>query len=76
MTAATEYKLVLVGYEAVGKSALTIQYLQNEFKNDYDPAQQFEAGHCIGGNYCCVDCGARSTLFDDLVLLQKSKAVL
>ena len=31
------------------------------------PAQQFEAGHFIGGNYCCVGCGAHSSCFDDVV---------
>ena len=31
------------------------------------PAQQFEAGHSIGGNYCCVGCGAHSSCFDDVV---------
>ena len=31
------------------------------------PAQQFEAGHSVGGNYCCIGCGARSMLFDDIV---------
>ena len=36
------------------------------------PAQQFEAGHSIGGNYCCVGCGARSTLFDDIVHCYRS----
>ncbi len=30
------------------------------------PAQQFEAGHTIGGNYCCVGCGVKSNRMDDI----------
>ena len=33
----TIYKTVVVGDGGVGKSALTIQFLQNEFLEDYDP---------------------------------------
>jgi len=33
----TEYKLVIVGGGGVGKSALTIQLLQNHFIDEYDP---------------------------------------
>jgi len=33
----TEYKLVLVGGGGVGKSALTIQLVQNTFIDEYDP---------------------------------------
>lgn len=33
----TDYKIVIVGEGGVGKSALTIQFLQNEFLEDYDP---------------------------------------
>jgi GTPase KRas protein len=33
----TEYKLVLVGAGGVGKSALTLQFLQKHFVIDYDP---------------------------------------
>ena len=29
------------------------------------PAQQFEAGHKIGGKYSCVGCGALTSRFDD-----------
>jgi len=32
-----EYKLVVVGGGAVGKSALTIQFIQSQFVDDYDP---------------------------------------
>ena len=30
------------------------------------PAQQFEAGNSIGGNYCCVGCGAKYDRMDDI----------
>ena len=33
----TEYKIVVVGEGGVGKSALTIQHLQNVFEEDWDP---------------------------------------
>merc|ERR1712188_139359 len=33
----TEYKLVIVGGGGVGKSALTIQLIQNNFIEEYDP---------------------------------------
>eukprot|EP00301_Raphidiophrys_heterophryoidea_P011522 c17645_g1_i1.p1 GENE.c17645_g1_i1~~c17645_g1_i1.p1 ORF type:complete len:198 (-),score=32.02 c17645_g1_i1:162-722(-) len=33
----TEYKLVVVGGGGVGKSALTIQLIQNQFIEEYDP---------------------------------------
>ena len=29
------------------------------------PAQQYEAGHKIGGKYSCVGCGALTSRFDD-----------
>ena len=33
----SDYKIVVVGEDGVGKTALTIQLLQNEFLEDYDP---------------------------------------
>ena len=33
----TEYRLVVVGAGGVGKSALTIQLIQNHFVPEYDP---------------------------------------
>ena len=32
-----EYKLIIIGTEGVGKSALTIQLIQNHFVDEYDP---------------------------------------
>lgn len=37
----TEYKLVVVGAGGVGKSALTIQLIQNHFVDEYDPTIEF-----------------------------------
>jgi GTPase SAR1 family protein len=36
-TCANEFKLVVVGAGGVGKSALTIQLIQNHFVDEYDP---------------------------------------
>ncbi|EFA83137.1 Ras GTPase [Heterostelium album PN500] len=36
-TVANEYKLVVMGGGGVGKSALTIQFIQNHFIEEYDP---------------------------------------
>ena len=30
------------------------------------PAQQFESGNTVGGNYCCVGCGVKSDRMDDI----------
>jgi small GTP-binding protein len=32
-----EYKIAVVGAGGVGKSAITVQYIQNVFVQDYDP---------------------------------------
>ena len=32
-----EYKIVVVGGGGVGKSALTIQFIQSQFVDEYDP---------------------------------------
>lgn len=37
VTSDVEYKLVIVGGEGVGKSALTIQLIQGKFVTEYDP---------------------------------------
>lgn len=34
---ASKYKVVLLGEGGVGKSALSIQFVQNHFRTDYDP---------------------------------------
>jgi len=36
----TEYKLVVVGAGGVGKSALTIQLIQNHFVDEHDPSME------------------------------------
>lgn len=42
----TEYKLVVVGAGGVGKSALTIQLIQNHFVDEYDPTIEVSgSGH-------------------------------
>ncbi|XP_062999645.1 GTPase NRas isoform X1 [Elgaria multicarinata webbii] len=48
----TEYKLVVVGAGGVGKSALTIQLIQNHFVDEYDPTienliQKISVSHLI-----------------------------
>lgn len=40
----TEYKLVVVGAGGVGKSALTIQLIQNHFVDEYDPTIEVRVG--------------------------------
>lgn len=42
--AMTEYKLVVVGAGGVGKSALTIQLIQNHFVDEYDPTIEVSGG--------------------------------
>lgn len=45
----TEYKLVVVGAGGVGKSALTIQLIQNHFVDEYDPTIEVSgSGHGVG----------------------------
>lgn len=43
----TEYKLVVVGAGGVGKSALTIQLIQNHFVDEYDPTIEVRPAHVI-----------------------------
>ncbi|KAA8584958.1 hypothetical protein FQN60_003652 [Etheostoma spectabile] len=47
----TEYKLVVVGAGGVGKSALTIQLIQNHFVDEYDPTIEV----VIDGETCLLD---------------------
>lgn len=46
----TEYKLVVVGAGGVGKSALTIQLIQNHFVDEYDPTIEVSPGHGLAPN--------------------------
>ena len=48
----TEYKLVVVGAGGVGKSALTIQLIQNHFVDEYDPT--IEVCVCVKSALLCA----------------------
>lgn len=54
----TEYKLVVVGAGGVGKSALTIQLIQNHFVDEYDPTievnETLKTLNVINGNKAAV----------------------
>jgi len=51
------YKLVVVGDGGVGKSALTIQFFQKMFVEDYDPTieDSYIQHTDIDGEYCILD---------------------
>lgn len=49
----TEYKLVVVGAGGVGKSALTIQLIQNHFVDEYDPTIEVKK-ICMSAWICTV----------------------
>lgn len=53
----TEYKLVVVGAGGVGKSALTIQLIQNHFVEEYDPTieDSYRKQVVIDGDTCLLD---------------------
>ena len=53
----TEYKLVVVGAGGVGKSALTIQLIQNHFVDEYDPTieDSYRKQVIIDGETCLLD---------------------
>ncbi|KAI8494238.1 PREDICTED: GTPase HRas-like isoform X2 [Branchiostoma belcheri] len=53
----TEYKLVVVGDGGVGKSALTIQLIQNHFVQEYDPTieDSYRKQVVIDGETCLLD---------------------
>ncbi|PRP87528.1 Ras GTPase [Planoprotostelium fungivorum] len=53
----TEYKLVIVGGGGVGKSALTIQLIQNHFIDEYDPTieDSYRKQVTIDGETCLLD---------------------
>lgn len=42
-----EYKLVVVGGGGVGKSALTIQFIQSHFVDEYDPTIEGTCFHFL-----------------------------
>src|SRR3990167_10723644 len=51
------YKLAIIGGEGVGKSALTIQFIQNQFVEDYDPTieDSYRKQATIDGELCMLD---------------------
>jgi len=53
----TEYKLVVVGAGGVGKSALTIQLIQDHFMDEYDPTieDSYRKQVVIDGETCLLD---------------------
>jgi len=53
----TEYKLVIVGGGGVGKSALTIQLIQNHFIDEYDPTieDSYRKQVSIDDEVCLLD---------------------
>ena len=53
----TEYKLIIIGSEGVGKSALTIRFIQNHFSEGYDPTieDSFRKQVTIDDETCLLD---------------------
>lgn len=53
----SEYKIVVVGAGGVGKSALTIQLIQNHFVDEYDPTieDSYRKQVVIDGETCLLD---------------------
>ena len=51
------FKLVVVGDGGVGKSALTIQFFQKMFVQDYDPTieDSYIQHACVDGTMCILD---------------------
>ncbi|THH10872.1 hypothetical protein EW145_g1011 [Phellinidium pouzarii] len=56
-----EYKLVVVGGGGVGKSALTIQFIQSHFVDEYDPT--------IEGTSLCYSYRKQCVIDDEVALL-------
>uniref|UniRef100_A0A6B2LKK1 small monomeric GTPase n=1 Tax=Arcella intermedia TaxID=1963864 RepID=A0A6B2LKK1_9EUKA len=52
-----EYKLVLCGEGAVGKSPFVIQFIQQYFSDEYDPTVEdsYRKSVTIDGEYCLLD---------------------
>ena len=58
----TEYKLVVVGAGGVGKSALTIQLIQNHFVDEYDPTIEVRKRKlCMHACVCVCVCACVCT---------------
>ena len=52
-----EYKIVVLGAGGVGKSAITVQFVQNMFVEKYDPTVSlFFYDTCIGVQYFVLFC--------------------
>ncbi|KAB0395186.1 hypothetical protein E2I00_000596 [Balaenoptera physalus] len=72
----TEYKLVVVGAGGVGKSALTIQLIQNHFVDEYDPTiEEYSAMRDqymrTGEGFLCVFAINNSKSFADINLYRE-----
>jgi len=52
-----KYKLVILGEGGVGKSALSVQFMQNHFITEYDPTieNSYQKTIVVGGETCQVD---------------------
>lgn len=51
------HKVIMVGSGGVGKSALTLQFMYDEFVEDYEPtkADSYRKNITLGGNECQID---------------------
>jgi len=51
------HKVIMVGSGGVGKSALTLQFMYDEFVEDYEPtkADSYRKNTILGGNECQID---------------------
>uniref|UniRef100_A0AAQ4RPE8 Zgc:55558 n=1 Tax=Gasterosteus aculeatus aculeatus TaxID=481459 RepID=A0AAQ4RPE8_GASAC len=72
----TEYKLVVVGAGGVGKSALTIQLIQNHFVDEYDPTiEEYSAMRDqymrTGEGFLCVFAINNTKSFEDVHLYRE-----
>ena len=59
----TEYKLVVVGSGGVGKSALTIQLIQNHFVDEYDPTIEDSYRKQVSFHYIAVTVASRIYIY-------------